>query len=335
MKESGLIIAPHLSDEEKEVFYKQRDLKREKGLRGNSWEIPPDQEVKTFEPLLWKMIAQEETLSGISPQEKGLERIHFLQKKKYEKIFGESWGVYAKERDAIFMPEKFTYRGNLSPERERALRLRTLLHENIHSLSYEEDMVSKHTGKLYARRSGYLFSSLDGKITKFRGLNEAINEKICFELFKDNQEELCKLFSDSEKKDWIFHSYSYPFEGSVLEYILFEVAKKTKKSQEETWDELRKGLFTGEMRHLKKIDRVFGPGSLRFLSVMGSIEEDGVNANFFGKAGDDDFWKMRNNQCFRSYFSNSGKTFEQRFSLVKDILSDKEKERFKRENGYE
>ncbi len=334
MKESDLIIAPHLSDKEKEIFYKQRDSKREKGLRGNSWELPPDEEIETFEPLLWEMIAQEETFSGISPQEKRLERTHFLPKKKYEKIFGEGWGVYVKERDAIYMQEHFLLRGNISPERQRALRLRTLLHENIHSISYQEDMVSKNTGKMYARRSGYLFSSLDGRITKFRGLNEAINEKICFELFKNNEKELCELFPDSERKDWIFHSYSYPQEGAVLEFLLFELAKKTNRSQEEVWTEYRKGLCTGNMRHLKEVDRVYGPGSLRFLAAMGSIEGDDLTEKVSSGEQKEYNWIKKMN-CFRNYFGNSpAKSFKQRFSMVEDVLSDREKQRFKKENGY-
>ncbi|NCU41758.1 MAG: hypothetical protein EOM19_03480 [Candidatus Moranbacteria bacterium] len=334
MKESGLIIAPHLSDEEKEIFYEQKRLKKEKGLKRNSWELSPEEEIETFTPFLEKMLFQEESFCGIPSQEKGLERTHFLPKKKYKKIFGESWGVYTKERDAIFMPEEFSYGNNLSPERQRALRLRTLLHENIHSLSYEEDMVSKNTGKLYARRSGYLFSSLDGKITKFRGLNEAINEKICFELFKNNEKELCELFPDSEKKDWIFHSYSYPQEGAVLEFLLFEIAKRTNKSQEEVWAEYRKGLYTGNMRHLKDVDRVYGSGSLRFLATMGSIEGDDLTKKVSSREQKEYDWIKKMN-CFRNYFGNSsGKSFEQRFSLVEDILSDKEKKRFKKENGY-
>ncbi len=332
MKENNSIIAPHLSRKEQEVFYEKQSLEREKGLIRRPWETPPDKEIEIFEPLLWEMIAQEESFSGNFPKEKNLQRTHFLPKEKYRRMFGDTWGAYYKERDALYMPEHFVQR-NISPERQRALRLRTLLHENIHSLSYEEDMVSRKTGKMYARRSGYLFSSSDGAITKFRGLNEAINEKICFELFRDNEENLRKLFPDSEKKDWIFSSYAYPQESTVLEFLLFELAKKTKRSQEEIWTEYRKGMYTGDIRHLKDIDRVYGAGSLRFLASMGSIEGDAITREPFSEDRKDAEWIMQRN-CFRNYFGSSGKTFEQRFSLVKDILSDRENERFERENGY-
>lgn len=334
MKENNSIIAPHLSGEEKKVLYEKQSFERGKGLMHRSWETPPDKEIQIFEPLLWEMIAQEESFAGISSKEKSLERTHFLPKEKYTKMFGDSWGVYYKERDAIYMQEHFSLRGNISPERQRALRLRTLLHENIHTLSYEEDMVSKKTGKMYARRSGYLFSSSDGTITKFRGLNEAINEKICFEIFRDNEENLREIFPDSERRDWIFTSYAYPQESAVLEFLLFELAKKTNKSQEEVWIEYRKGISTGNIRHLKEVDRVYGPGSLRFLASMGSLEGDNITKESFSGDQKECDWIMQRN-CFRNYFSSSGKNFEQRFLLVKDILSDKEKDRFKRENGYE
>jgi len=61
-----------------------------------------------------------------------------------------------------------------------------------------------------------------------------------------------------ENKD-IF--YNLPLE--ILEIVLEKIAKNNKEKPEQVWQRFKKGFFTGEMMHLRDVEKTFGKGALR------------------------------------------------------------------------
>ena len=178
-----------------------------------------------------------------------------------------------------------------------------------------------------------MMSGVDGNSARFRGFNEAITEKMCGEIFARDVSRLTEVFSGSRDRDWIFSTYSYPQEASVLELVIFQVAKKTGRDSNEIWKECRRGMLNGDIRHLKEVDRVYGPGSLRFLSVMGAGKDDAVISMPEGHPNDFSIWAVDAARSFREYFGLSGRSYEHRYRIVRDVFNERELDRFKKENS--
>lgn len=327
------IIAPHLGGEEMEKYRDEQRRRSEKGIRKSRWEVDPGEEYRTFLAILTDMLREEQRFAGVPEEDIDIRRMHYLGKNRYNKIFGLIDGIYLNDRDALYLNLGAKIPGRVSLEQQGAMRLRIVLHESIHHIAYAEDMVSKRTGKLYAHRSGYTMSSADGESTRFRGLNEAITEKMCAVIFAREAGRLVEAFPASKERDWAFSAHAYPQEENILEFLVLEIAKKTKCEPNEVWEEYRRGMVNGDIRHLKEVDHVYGPGSLRFLSVLGAKKNDAVNSMPDAQSGESPIWLADASRCFREYFGSSGRKYEDRYRLVRDIFNDRELSRFKRENG--
>lgn len=142
-----------------------------------------------------------------------------------------------------------------------------LLHESVHASSFHQYLI-KETSDITLvdpSRIGYRFKTKD-KIDYFKGLNEAVVQKttqdIIFKLYKSN-----KIQKDIHK---IFFSlaHSYAPEVIVLEKIISKISKEKKEDEKDVWKRFEKGQFTGEMMHLRDVEKVYGPGSLRILASM-------------------------------------------------------------------
>lgn len=327
------IIAPHLEEKELEEYRDRQKRQSEKGIRRGRWEVDPNEEYQTFLPILEEMIREEQQFAGVSERDIESSRVHYFRKDRYSRMFGASDGIHITDRGALYVNMDARIEGNISSDRQRAVRLRTLLHESIHHISHSEDMVSKQSGKLYAHRAGYMMSSINGERIQFRGLNEAVTEKTCATIFARNSDRLVKAFPTSKERDWIFSTYSYPQEGNTLEFLTYRVAEKTGREASEVWEEYMKGMVNGDIKHLKEVDRVYGPGSLRFLASMGAKQIDNVSSIPDSQSGESLMWTTNAERCFRSYFGSPGKGYADRYRIVQDVLNYRELSRFRKENG--
>jgi hypothetical protein len=62
-------------------------------------------------------------------------------------------------------------------------------------------------------------------------------------------------------------------EIEIVEIIIQKVAEKKGEDRELVWQRFKRGLFSGEMMHLRDIEETFGKGSLR---ILASLESEDV-----------------------------------------------------------
>ena len=82
-----------------------------------------------------------------------------------------------------------------------------------------------------------------------------------------NRLELCKIYGFHERFADIMRvekSYEHPIK--FLENIVEKTAQLNSISKEDLWTKIAKGLFTGEMMHLRIFEKTFGPKTLRVIA---------------------------------------------------------------------
>ena len=141
-------------------------------------------------------------------------------------------------------------------------------HEILHSLSYirYNSRFGYRTGisdieekkKIVRQKYSYDYSE------HFMGLTEAITEKMTIEIL-NNISKQSKFPLKKEQSELLGH-YSELIE--VLNIIIEKVAKENDQNKNEIWENFKIGLFTGEMMYLRKVEKIFGKGSLRILAAL-------------------------------------------------------------------
>lgn len=246
------------------------------------------------------------------------DRVHFVNQKIADDLEIKATGRYTLDAHRIII--------NKDKTNNRYLRiLKTLLHEALHYYSIHLLLGTVENGSdvIKERRCGYhLKKSPDqnGYHNHFRGLNEAITEKLTGYILKKNRYFLTKEFKLEETKfgkEGIYR-YGYPKEIEILDFIIKKISEFYKKDPEEIWTQFKKGLFTGEMMHLREIEKVFGPGSLRILAIMTSA---GFTENFNEEEAFDKIKK---------FFEEENE--EKRNEIAKEILPNREYLQYEKRN---
>lgn len=150
---------------------------------------------------------------------------------------------------------------------KKLLQFETILHESIHHASYNKHLIKETPETIFVDpyRLGYDFGAND-ELNYFRGLNEAVVQKttqdIIFKMSKSNG------IQRNVHKTLFSLNHSYASEIAILEKIMSKISKSKNEDQKEVWKRFKKGQFTGEMMHLRDVEKVYGPGSLRILASM-------------------------------------------------------------------
>lgn len=97
------------------------------------------------------------------------------------------------------------------------------------------------------------------------------------------------------------------------------MAKYFNQTHEEVFQKIKKGFFTGDMMHLRLIEEVFGPGSLRVLAAMGTE----------GATKDTDEGELY--KKIEEFFLSENQ--EERNRLADDILATRERLAYKKRTG--
>ncbi len=152
-----------------------------------------------------------------------------------------------------------------------------LLHEMVHSVSHikyqilEDDSVKNY-------RSGYSVKNNKDKIKYLESFNEAITEDFAQSLLLKNKETIFEIFNINK----FGTSDAYVEDIMILDNIIIGLAEFNKNSEHMIRDTFYKGILTGEMMHLREIDKVFGEGSIRLLSFL-SPQATGIVHSLYRK----------------------------------------------------
>lgn len=145
----------------------------------------------------------------------------------------------------------------------------TILHESIHAECFKKYHFSGQWPEMKGIRHGYEKINLSGKNNHrhFTGLNEAVVGLIACEIFHEHRQEILAKFKVAFRLTRCFLG-SYKKYQRILKIIAAKTAT-TEKEREKIMADFKRGLFTGEIAHLRKIEKIFGKKSLRVLAALG------------------------------------------------------------------
>ncbi len=246
------------------------------------------------------------------------DHIHLLDGDMYKLITGcKSVAVYRTQDDNVLInwhkvlhPNSYTY-------------VKLLVHEILHNYSFQAVHISKdkklNHKQITDYRNGYLsINPSERGHEHFRGLNEAVIERYAAELVTQNKERFDyatngRAAIGGEQIDLVYQS-----ERKVLDVIIKGLASAGEKEEDEIWTEMKRGLFNGNLLHLKDVDKVFGKGSLRVLAALGQNSHP---------SGLDKFTEKKN-ELILKYFESKNES--ERRALALEILNERERGRYLR-----
>jgi hypothetical protein len=219
-----------------------------------------------------------EEKSDITP-----EAVHFLPSKVFKKLNPENLSASVSLGENSIQIDKQEMRGRLD-------LYKTVTHEMVHTAAFRKKQIQTEGGiiKVDTLRGGYLTRNPESPDHEhFRGLGEAIVEKTTMDILKKHAGEIVADFniSPEEQKqpvDWQYDNME------VLNAIIRKIAESSGEEESIEWEKFKKGQFTGEMMHLRDIEKVFGKGSLRVLAAMGPDSGDGSNKRILSYFETDD-----------------------------------------------
>lgn len=152
-----------------------------------------------------------------------------------------------------------------------------LIHEAFHRNGFQQyrKIDCDYAYPYEVGRSGYKKYLIHDHSSRFKKLNEMITECLTLEFFIDNQKQLFSLFSTS--RDEFVEECKFIYDGrrkekrvsaQILNYILTTTAIQLNKPSSHIWEKIKRGYFTGDMKHLQLIEQTFGRQSLKLLAVM-------------------------------------------------------------------
>jgi len=259
---------PDLEKERQKISEQFTVAKKQKQEKIEGEYEKTNEEIKLIQ-VVNDLVRKEISEIGIITEEYASEdRIHLINQEKAKSLKMDSDGRYHLTGHFILINED-----NLEGKKFKAFKV--LLHEIIHYYSLHSLAFLKEENNLVIKeyRTGYVsHNPKEDEHEHFRGFNEAVTEKIMEEIIKKNKQYIIDEFN-LEKTNFAHREnfdLGYKDEIKILDFIIQKLAEKQNKSPEEIWTKIKRGMFTGEMMHLRDIEKIFGPGSLRFLSAMSS-----------------------------------------------------------------
>lgn len=142
-----------------------------------------------------------------------------------------------------------------------------LLHEMVHSVSHIKYEILEDDIKNY--RIGYALKNHKDNIKYFESFNEALTEDLTQSLLFKNRQVLYNTFNINK----FGTPNSYSKDNMIIDNIVIGLSDNNKIPEHLIRDKFYKGLLTGDMMHLREIDKVFGEGSLRLLAFLDAHEK--------------------------------------------------------------
>jgi hypothetical protein len=171
-------------------------------------------------------------------------------------------------------------------EAYRRWKIRRISHIYIHE-AYHFGSKNKLLliNEAFGSRSGYNIQSpkdTNEYLTSFTSLNEAVTEQLAVETLNQNEErlnvepltyyyyyqveDLRKDYTEDDKR-------FYELDRILLNIVIGVISERLKKPEEKIWSEIVLGYISGEMMHLRDIEKVYGPSSLRLYASLPPISD--------------------------------------------------------------
>lgn len=242
------------------------------------------------------------------------DQMHFLSKRDFEKRFpeGKIGANSAIMENKIFF-NKTVYGGH------KVAFLLALAHEITHLASQAKFYANTETAKVALRGSGIAVQNRPKKHEHFRGFNEAITDRVVTDVLKKHENEVIDKFKLTEE-DFGKSKMRYDGYQRILRAVTNGISKEKNEPEKESWRRIKKSFFTGRISNLKEVDEVFGKGSLRLLSSLGSI----------GQTKDLGFPEI--NKKVLKYFATED--IGERQGIAEEVLTEEEFKRYKSHRDF-
>lgn len=148
-------------------------------------------------------------------------------------------------------------------------RCETFLHEAYHTLAVRKAAYQREGNLKKHLRHGYSLYQ-DEEKSDLSGYDEGITEQMAFRRVSQHAAELIAELNLTGSDALLQVDPFYETYIKVIETVMCGISEQGSLSRDELWKKVRRGYFTGEMHYLRKVDRVFGPGSMRVLAAMGA-----------------------------------------------------------------
>lgn len=251
----------------KAVCYLEREKQKYSRPLEGEIEKTPD-ELKFIETINQYLNQEFEELGIKETPDVAPEQIHLLTREGYKKY------APREPSGAVSDPMKQGVIIDKSSRTNRLALYKTIFHESIHLLGCKKYCFDAEYKMVKPYRSGYATHHPESAYHEhFRGLNEAVIDKIIIEIFNKHKDELKKEFNITPKENQESIVYFYPW-VEILNKIIQEIAEKNNEDEKMAWQRFKKGYFTGEMMHLREIEKTFGKGALRVLAAVESDIKD-------------------------------------------------------------
>jgi hypothetical protein len=147
-----------------------------------------------------------------------------------------------------------------------------LIHQAVRFKEYRAYHAHAALMRVTEERSGYVNQNPHEKEHEhYLGFDSAVSQKLAREIFLSRLSHLSRITGVelTGQLDTAFSS-DYDMALQILDTIITRVSGHLQLSPEEVWQGYKRALFTGNLFHLRAIEKAFGDGSLRVLAAWES-----------------------------------------------------------------
>ncbi len=230
-------------------------------------------------PLLREGMHAVNTLLSKELNELGLGNVVQISPDQWHFLSSESFDELSQRYSSNFeqVPAICDFLGNIyvnydELEGDEMGLFHAMQHEAIHHTAASKAFL---TGEMKMRpyRSGYSVTNAprsEGKPSaQLEGFNEGMTEMINEEILNKSGGTLKNFGFKGEK----FTSRIYVEHRLLISTIVDKIVVTTGEDKETVWKDFKKGYFTSEMMHLRRVERVFGKKSLRVLAQFQAMSD--------------------------------------------------------------
>lgn len=215
---------------------------------------------------------------------------------------------------------------------------RIMLHESVHMASHHKHYVDVKHKSIQDYRVGYRINNtspyadtqseqpkvppegsgeekLENKNhSHLRAFNEGVVETTVEQLFYQYRDKILKKLSVSPD-DLKNIRFVYPLFRAVVRAICEGIASHDGIHELEVWKKIKRGQYTGEMMHLRNIERTFGFEALDVLESLEIDRPDDVGSNNETRV-------MKKNKKILEYFQNYDRPDDNRSAVRRQLMDD-------------
>ena len=270
MENGFKVVGKNMTPEKRSSFAEKQKQIEEESKRPFVHELEKNENGKKVFRFINACIAKKFMELGLEYHEVPDEKSHIFTEEGFKKTFPE-------KDDVVKGINISVSRENLiKVTSDRAKTFKTILHEMVHSASHNVSYGDVQADELRNYRTGYnVLNWHEGKEKvheHFRAFNEGMIDIVVSEIVQERLDDINELLEIS-KEDWENVSW-YWNESELINSIINKISDANGERGRDIYTRFEKGLFTGEMMHLRDVEKVFGKHSLRILGSWAPTDFD-------------------------------------------------------------